>query len=76
MKMDGDRLIRKIFTWSESLAAGENFKNWAWKARKLLGDIRDFGGLLLMDELLGCLSIRGDDHEPMEGYSDDDTTGQ
>ena len=35
MKMDGDRLTKKICTWSESLT-GENFKNWAWKTRKLL----------------------------------------
>ena len=45
----------KICTWSESLA-GENFKNWAWKAKKLLGDIRDFGGLLLTDELWDALA--------------------
>ena len=62
------RLTRKICTWRESLA-GENFKNWAWKASKLLGDIRDFGGLLMMDDLWDALaSTTGDDHEPLEGY--------
>ena len=48
-------MTRKICTWSESLA-GENFKNWAWKARKLLDDIGDFGGILSMDELWDVLA--------------------
>ena len=47
-------MTRKICTWSESLT-GENFKNWAGKASKLLGDIRDFEGLLMMDELWDAL---------------------
>ncbi len=55
MKMDRDRLTRKVCVWSESLA-GENFKNWAWKAKKLLGDIKDFGGLLSIDELWDALA--------------------
>ena len=35
IKMDGDRMTRKLYTWSESLA-GDNCKNWAWKTKKLL----------------------------------------
>ena len=44
MKMDSSRLSRKMFMWSQSLA-GESFKNWVWKMRKLLEAIYDFGGL-------------------------------
>ena len=48
MKMDCTRLTRKICMWSQSLA-GESFKNWAWKTKKLLEGINDFGGLLSAD---------------------------
>ena len=55
MQMDEDRLTRKIYLWSHSLA-GDNFKNWAWKTQKLLSNIKDFGGLLSTDELWEALA--------------------
>ena len=55
MKMDSNRLTRKIYTWSQSLA-DESFKNWAWKMEKLLEAINDFGGLLSTDELWNALA--------------------
>ena len=54
-KMEGDRMTRKICIWSESIA-GDNCKNWAWKTKKLLEDIEDFGGLLSTDELWDALA--------------------
>ena len=55
MKMDCTRLTRKICMWSQSLA-GDRFKNWAWKTKKLLEDINDFGELLSADELWSALA--------------------
>lgn len=55
MKMDGDRMTRKIYIWSESIA-GDNCKNWAWKTKHLLDDIKDFGGVLTIDELWDALA--------------------
>ena len=54
-KMDGDRMTRKSYTWSESLA-DDNCKNWVWKTKKLLDGIKDFGGLLSIDELWDTLA--------------------
>ena len=55
MKMGSDRITRTICMWSQSLA-DENFENWAWKARRLLETIKDFGGLLSIDELWDALA--------------------
>ena len=55
MKMDRERLTKKIYIWSESLAA-ENCKNWAWKTNNLLKDVKDYGGLLSTDELWDALA--------------------
>ena len=38
MKMDGGRITKKIYLWSENLA-GENHRNQAWKTKKLLEGI-------------------------------------
>lgn len=53
--MDRDRITRKIYVWSQSLA-GVNFKNWAWKAKQLLDAIKDFGGIFAVDELWDALA--------------------
>ena len=50
MQMGEERMTKRIYLWSHSLA-GENFKNWAWKTQNLLDTIKDFGGLLSTDEL-------------------------
>ena len=55
MKMDVERLTRKICVWSESLA-GDKYKNWAWKTKKVLESIKDFGGTLSTDELWDALA--------------------
>ena len=44
MKIDKGRIARKIFLWSEYLA-GENYRNRAWKTKKLLESIGDFGAI-------------------------------
>ena len=49
------RMTRKIYIWSESIA-GDNCKNWAWKTKHLLDDIKDFGGVLTIDELWDALA--------------------
>ena len=53
--MDVERLTRKICVWSESLA-GDKCKNWAWKTKKELESIKDFGGTLSTDELWDALA--------------------
>ena len=55
MKMDVERMTKRIYLWSHSLA-GDNFRNWAWKTQNLLDTIKDFGGLLSIDELWDALA--------------------
>ena len=55
MQMGEERMTKRIYLWSHSLA-GENFKNWAWKTQNLLDTIKDFGGLLSTDELWEALA--------------------
>ena len=55
MQLEEDRITRMVYMWSQSLA-GEGSKNWAWKTKKLLDDIKDFGGLLSTDELWDALA--------------------
>lgn len=45
--LDNDRITTKVYVWSKSLVGS----NWAWKIKKLLESIGDFGGLLSLDEL-------------------------
>lgn len=55
MKMEDDRMTRKIYLWSLSLASNSH-KNWAWRTQKLLDAIKDFGGLFSFDELWDALA--------------------
>ena len=48
--LDESRLTNKVYVWSKSLS-GPNFNNWVRKTTKLLESIRDFGGLLCVDEI-------------------------
>ena len=50
MNMEKDRMTSKVYAWSLSLA-GSKLQNWAWKMRTLLESIKDYGGVLSIDEI-------------------------
>ena len=54
MKMEVDRMTRKIYVWIESIT-GDRCKNWAWKTKNLLDSIKEFGDLFSIDELWDAL---------------------
>ena len=59
--MDDNRITKKVFLWSRYIA-GPNNNNWVWKTKTLLDSIRDFGGLLNIDEIWNELAkIVGED---------------
>ena len=50
MNIKKDRITSNVYAWSLSLA-GPKFQNWAWKTRTLLESIKDYGGVLTIDEI-------------------------